>query len=152
MELKLRADAEILPEPFPIHAGPVVSDLYAVFRYRDFDKGRIGIIGIVYDFADKLDALGVKPLAYRNDMALIDSDRYEFFSRVHERIILAQWAVGKKNSEYNPPHCPSHEGTIFSVHLVDCYFAITAAENNCSIFTLDEHFQDIKRFIAITLL
>ena len=39
-----------------------------------------------------------------------------------------------------------------SVHLVDCYIAVTAFENKCRIFTLDRHFQDIKRFITLELM
>jgi len=39
-----------------------------------------------------------------------------------------------------------------SMHLVDCYIAVTAFENDCTIFTLDKHFQNIKRFIKLELL
>lgn len=39
-----------------------------------------------------------------------------------------------------------------SVHLVDCYIAMLAVENNCKIFSLDEHFKDIKKFLKIELL
>lgn len=39
-----------------------------------------------------------------------------------------------------------------TVHIVDCYISILAFENNCSIFTLDEHFKGIKRFLKVRLL
>ena len=39
-----------------------------------------------------------------------------------------------------------------SMHLVDCYIAVTALENRCKILMLDKHFQDIKRFITLELL
>jgi predicted nucleic acid-binding protein len=39
-----------------------------------------------------------------------------------------------------------------TVNIVDCYIAVMANENNCRIFTLDEHFKDIKRFLKIELL
>ena len=33
-----------------------------------------------------------------------------------------------------------------TVHLIDCYIAVIARENNCRIFSLDEHFREIRRF------
>jgi predicted nucleic acid-binding protein len=39
-----------------------------------------------------------------------------------------------------------------AVNLADCYIAVIANEQGCSIFTLDEHFKDIRTGIAITLL
>jgi predicted nucleic acid-binding protein len=39
-----------------------------------------------------------------------------------------------------------------TVHPVDCYIAVLASENNCKIFSLDEHFKEIKRFLRIELL
>lgn len=39
-----------------------------------------------------------------------------------------------------------------TVNLVDCYIAVLASENNCKLFSLDEHFKDIKRFLRIELL
>jgi predicted nucleic acid-binding protein len=39
-----------------------------------------------------------------------------------------------------------------SVHLVDCYIAVLASENECRIFSLDKHFQGIKKFLKIELL
>jgi predicted nucleic acid-binding protein len=38
------------------------------------------------------------------------------------------------------------------VNLADCYIAVIAHEQECSILTLDEHFKDIREGIAITLL
>ncbi|MHB8880530.1 MAG: type II toxin-antitoxin system VapC family toxin [Thermodesulfovibrionales bacterium] len=38
-----------------------------------------------------------------------------------------------------------------SINLVDCYIAVLTAEHNCAIFTLDEHFRSIKKFIKIEL-
>ena len=31
-----------------------------------------------------------------------------------------------------------------SVNLTDCYIAVIAQENNCSVLTLDQHFKDIR--------
>ncbi len=39
-----------------------------------------------------------------------------------------------------------------TVHLIDCYIAVLARENNCKIFSLDEHFREIKRVEKIELL
>ena len=39
-----------------------------------------------------------------------------------------------------------------TVHLIDCYIAILARENNCKIFSLDEHFREIRRVEKIELL
>jgi len=39
-----------------------------------------------------------------------------------------------------------------TVNIVDCYIAVLANENNCKIFTLDEHFRDIEKFLKIGLL
>lgn len=37
------------------------------------------------------------------------------------------------------------------VNLVDCYIAVLAEEHRCKIFSLDEHFRMIKRFLKIDL-
>ncbi len=37
------------------------------------------------------------------------------------------------------------------IHLLDCYIAVIAQENGCKIFTLNRHFQDIKKIIDISL-
>jgi len=37
------------------------------------------------------------------------------------------------------------------VNLADCYISIIAKENGCQIFTLDDHFKDIKTAIEIEL-
>jgi predicted nucleic acid-binding protein len=37
------------------------------------------------------------------------------------------------------------------VNLADCYIAVIAEEYGCQIFTLDEHFRDIKTAIEIKL-
>jgi tRNA(fMet)-specific endonuclease VapC len=39
-----------------------------------------------------------------------------------------------------------------TVHIIDCYIAILADENNCIIFSLDEHFKSIQKFLKIDLL
>lgn len=38
-----------------------------------------------------------------------------------------------------------------TVSIVDCYIAVIASENNCKIFSLDEHFKSIKRFLKLEL-
>jgi tRNA(fMet)-specific endonuclease VapC len=38
------------------------------------------------------------------------------------------------------------------INLTDCYIAILAQENNCSIFSLDEHFKDIHKSADIGLI
>jgi predicted nucleic acid-binding protein len=38
-----------------------------------------------------------------------------------------------------------------TVHIIDCYIAVIASENGCSIFSLDEHFKSIKKFLHIEL-
>lgn len=39
-----------------------------------------------------------------------------------------------------------------TINLVDCYIAILSIENNCKIFSIDEHFSVIKDFIKIELI
>ena len=36
-----------------------------------------------------------------------------------------------------------------TVHIIDSYIAVMATENGCSIFSLDEHFKIIKKFLHI---
>ena len=38
-----------------------------------------------------------------------------------------------------------------TINIVDCYIAVIASENNCKIFSLDEHFKSIKRFLKLEL-
>jgi predicted nucleic acid-binding protein len=38
-----------------------------------------------------------------------------------------------------------------TVHIIDCYIAVLANENRCSLFSLDEHFKIIKEFLHIDL-
>ena len=38
------------------------------------------------------------------------------------------------------------------IGLVDCYISVLASEHDCKIFSLDEHFTTIKRFLKIELL
>jgi len=38
-----------------------------------------------------------------------------------------------------------------TVNIVDCYIAVIASENNCKIFSLDEHFKNIKGFLKLEL-
>ena len=39
-----------------------------------------------------------------------------------------------------------------TVHIIDCYISILAIEHNCSIFSLDEHFKSIQKFLKFDLL
>ncbi len=39
-----------------------------------------------------------------------------------------------------------------TVNLADCYIAVLAAENDCSILTLDRHFKEIQKERRITLI
>ena len=39
-----------------------------------------------------------------------------------------------------------------TLHIIDCYIAVIASENGCGIFSLDEHFKNIKKFLHIDLL
>lgn len=38
-----------------------------------------------------------------------------------------------------------------TAHIVDCYIAVIANENGCSIFSVDEHFKSIKKFLHFEL-
>jgi predicted nucleic acid-binding protein len=38
-----------------------------------------------------------------------------------------------------------------AIHLLDCYVAVIAQENACSILTLDEHFKEIQRILPLKL-
>ena len=38
-----------------------------------------------------------------------------------------------------------------TVNIIDCYIAVMANENGCIIFSLDEHFNSIKKFLKIRL-
>jgi predicted nucleic acid-binding protein len=38
-----------------------------------------------------------------------------------------------------------------SIHLTDCYIAMIARENGCSILTCDAHFRDIREILDIKL-
>lgn len=39
-----------------------------------------------------------------------------------------------------------------TVHLTDCYIAVIAQEYRCCILSLDEHFKDIQKSLAIQLI
>ena len=39
-----------------------------------------------------------------------------------------------------------------TVHIIDCYIAVLAMEHECSVFTLDEHFKSIRKFLKFDLL
>lgn len=39
-----------------------------------------------------------------------------------------------------------------TINLIDCYIAVLASENNCKLFSLDEHFKSIKRFFDLQLI
>jgi hypothetical protein len=38
-----------------------------------------------------------------------------------------------------------------SVSLIDCYIAILASDHGCAVFSLDDHFKSIRRFLRIEL-
>lgn len=38
-----------------------------------------------------------------------------------------------------------------TINLADCYIAVLAKENNCSVLTLDKHFREIRKEIGIKL-
>jgi predicted nucleic acid-binding protein len=38
-----------------------------------------------------------------------------------------------------------------SVHLLDCYIAAIAEETGCAVFTLDEHFREIREVLPVRL-
>jgi predicted nucleic acid-binding protein len=39
-----------------------------------------------------------------------------------------------------------------NVNLTDCYIAVIAQENSCTLFTLDRHFKDIRQYTGIDLI
>jgi len=39
-----------------------------------------------------------------------------------------------------------------TIHLTDCYIAVIAKEYDCRILSLDEHFKDIQKSLAIQLM
>ena len=39
-----------------------------------------------------------------------------------------------------------------TVNLTDCYIAVTAQEHGCQIFSLDEHFKEIRKALNIQLM
>lgn len=39
-----------------------------------------------------------------------------------------------------------------TISLLDCYIAVIASENNCSIFTLDKHFETISKHQQLELI
>jgi len=39
-----------------------------------------------------------------------------------------------------------------NIHLIDCYIAVIAKEHQCAIFTLNRHFQEIRKLFDISLL
>ena len=38
-----------------------------------------------------------------------------------------------------------------TVNLIDCYISMLSIENNCRIFSLDEHFKSIKKFSKLEM-
>jgi hypothetical protein len=70
----VRSDAEILPETIGVHADAVVADGNPVGRDIDPNLGRIGVVGVIDEFAEQFDALRVKMFADGNDMTFIDRD------------------------------------------------------------------------------
>lgn len=38
-----------------------------------------------------------------------------------------------------------------NIHLFDCYIAIIAQENSCTVFTLNRHFKEIQKIMDISL-
>ncbi len=39
-----------------------------------------------------------------------------------------------------------------TIHIIDCYIAVIANENSCKIFSLDDHFKTIKKFMNLELI
>ncbi len=39
-----------------------------------------------------------------------------------------------------------------TIHIIDCYIAVIANGNSCKIFSLDEHFKTIKKFMNLELI
>ena len=39
-----------------------------------------------------------------------------------------------------------------NINLTDCYIAVIAQENSCTLFTLDRHFKDIRQYTGIDLI
>lgn len=39
-----------------------------------------------------------------------------------------------------------------TMYIIDCYIAMIANEYNCSIFTLDQHFKSIQKFLRLHVL
>ena len=39
-----------------------------------------------------------------------------------------------------------------NINLTDCYIAVIAQENSCTLFTLDRHFKDIRPYTGIDLI
>ena len=39
-----------------------------------------------------------------------------------------------------------------TIHLTDCYIAVIAQEHGCQVYTLDEHFVDLKKVLHVSLL
>ena len=71
-------DIEILPKSLPIHSGAIILYLDGLVRHLNIDLGRIGIISIINQFADELDALGIESFSDRDQMAFIDRNRKVF--------------------------------------------------------------------------
>ena len=75
-ELFRGTDVEILFQSLAIHSRTVVLHLDQFIRHLDIDLGRIGVVGVVDQFSDQLDALRIKPLSNRDQVAFIDGDGY----------------------------------------------------------------------------
>ncbi len=87
MEFLFRGpDVEVLPKAFEIHSGAIVGHLDPVLRQHDPHLGGIGIVGVVHELPDQLDALGIQLLADRDEMALVNRDRYGRRMGLHARI------------------------------------------------------------------
>ncbi len=74
----LRADDEIFLEAGLVHSRSVVADFDAVWLDRDPDLRGVGVVSVVDQLAQQLDALGVEALADGHDVALVDDDLERF--------------------------------------------------------------------------
>ena len=85
---------------------------------------------------------------------LIQSSRSTKETSVIERFIEAFNIVDQNEETWIKAGHLSHqlkkEGE--NVHLIDCYLAVIAKDNDCHILTLDRQFEDIRKIIDIQLL
>ena len=70
-----RPDGEVLTQPFEIHPEAVVLHLDLRIADCHVHFGRVGIVGVVHQLADELDALRIEALPDGDQVALVDADR-----------------------------------------------------------------------------